>query len=68
MYIDKRVVKININSLGDLVKGQVCFLSRSFSSTQRPELLKGGAARQGHVAAPAVIDRQITAQPAVALL
>jgi len=47
--------------------GQVCFLTRSFSSPEQGELLKGGAACQGHVAPAAVIDRQVAAQPAVAL-
>jgi hypothetical protein len=43
------------------------FLTKSFSSPQKSEVLKGSAAGQGHVEPAAVLDRQITAQPAVAL-
>jgi len=35
----------------------VCFLTRSFSSPEQGELLKRGAARQGHVAPAAVAVR-----------
>ena len=46
----------------------LCLLAKSFSSPQKSELLTGGAASQVHVPPAAFIDRQITAQPAVALL
>jgi len=43
----------------------VCFLIRSFSSSQQSELLNGGAAGQRHMTPAAVIDRQIARQPVV---
>jgi len=45
----------------------MCILTRSFSSPEQGELLKRGAAHQGHVALAAVIDRLVAAQPAAAL-
>jgi hypothetical protein len=43
----------------------LCFLTRSFSDLQPVQLLSGSAAADGHVAPAAVIDRQITRQPAL---
>jgi len=43
----------------------MCFLIRSFSSSQQSELLNGGAAGQRHMTPAAVIDRQIARQPVV---
>ncbi len=47
---------------------QLYFLTRSFSVLQPVELLKRSSVADGHLAAAAVLDLQITRQLALALL